>query len=130
MGVCIWAAGAATSQSTPSCTYGHYESAVTGSQTITYACVGYDSLGGLTAASSSGTVHERTRYLWLIARCYFIEHQFQSNVLTVNFCKRIEQHRICWHDYSHYWFNRFKFNLEWCLYDSICAQQLAKLQLR
>lgn len=55
MGVCIWAAGASTAQSTPSAPT-ITSPAVQGSQTLTYACVGYDSLGGLTAASSSGTV--------------------------------------------------------------------------
>lgn len=54
-GICIWKAGAATSQSTPSAP-SVTSPAVSGSQTITYQVVGVDSLGGLTAASASGTI--------------------------------------------------------------------------
>jgi len=54
-GVCIWKAGSATGQSTPSAPAAT-SPAVQGSQTVKYECVGYDSMGGLTAASATGTV--------------------------------------------------------------------------
>lgn len=54
-GICIWEVGAATSQSTPSAP-SVTSPAVSGSQTLTYKCVGYDASGGLTQASAAGTV--------------------------------------------------------------------------
>lgn len=54
-GVCIWKAGAATSQSTPSAPT-VTSPPVSGSQTITYKIVGVDASCGLTAASAAGTV--------------------------------------------------------------------------
>jgi hypothetical protein len=54
-GICIWKAGAATSQSTPAAPTIVCPN-MAGSQTLTYKIVGYDAKGGLTAASAAGTV--------------------------------------------------------------------------
>ena len=52
-GICLWKAGAATSQSTPNAPT-ITAPPVTGAQTISYKLVGVDASGGLTAASSAG----------------------------------------------------------------------------
>jgi hypothetical protein len=54
-GVCIWQAGNTTSQGTPNPPT-ITSPAVSGTQILTYASVGFDASGGLTAASVSGTV--------------------------------------------------------------------------
>ena len=53
--VVLWQAGNSTTQSTPSAPAATAE-CVVGSQSLTYQCVGADSLGGLTAASSAITI--------------------------------------------------------------------------
>lgn len=52
-GICIWEAGNPTTQSTPAAPVGATAPQVTGTQSITYAIVGYDKFGGLTAISPS-----------------------------------------------------------------------------
>lgn len=82
-GICIWAAGAATSQSTPSAPTAT-SPCVQGSQTITYECVGYDAMGGLTAASASGTCTDAPAVFGCIPVA-ISSAAVSSDVLTVNF---------------------------------------------
>jgi hypothetical protein len=84
MGVCIWKAGLATALNTAPAAPTVTAPNVQGGQTITYKIVAFDNLGGLSPASSAGTVTNAPAVFGPVAQQISSISQ-SSGVVTVNF---------------------------------------------
>lgn len=106
-GVVIYKAGAATTQNTPAAptaaAYG-----VQGAKTVQYQCVGFDKFGGLTAASSVGSVTNASNVFGNKAVTITSMNR-ASNIVTVTFASPINatanQHIVITGDTSGLGFN-------------------------